>query len=320
MAATSPQLSQPAIYRGVARRIAQWHALLPILAEGPNAVVKNDVVMPLAQAIPKGIPGAKDKMRRISPRSPVPNIWSVMQKWVLALDEGTEAERAQKMSLQQELERSAEELAGTEGWGGNGLVFGHCDLLSGNVILPTATEQQSNGKKEEEEDNDDEVIPVTFIDYEYATPSPPAFDLANHFSEWGGFECDYSVLPTRSARHTFITEYVAAYASHASLPNPNDPSGKKQSGQDRRQAEEEWVRRLEAEVDLFRGIPGLYWGIWALIQAKISRIDFDYASYADKRLGEYWDWRRVEGGKVGSGEKGGGGEAPLRERRWGEQQ
>ena len=288
-------------------------------------MVKNDVVMPLAQAIPKGIPGAKDMMRRISPRSPVPNIWSVMQKWILALEEGTESERAQKISLQRELERSAEELSGTEGWGGNGLVFGHCDLLSGNVILPPATEQ-SNGKKENGDNGDDDVIPVTFIDYEYATPSPPAFDLANHFSEWGGFECDYSVLPTRSARRTFITEYVAAYASHASLSNPNNPSSKtQQSGQNQGQAEEEWVRRLEAEIDLFRGIPGLYWGIWALIQAKISRIEFDYASYADKRLGEYWDWRRVQEGKVGSsvgsgggGDGDGGEETPLRERRWGE--
>ena len=46
-----------------------------------------------------------------------------------------------------------------------------------------------------------------------------------------------------------------------------------------------------AEVDAFRGIPGLYWGVWALIQAEISTIDFDYVEFARLRLGEYWAWR-----------------------------
>ena len=41
-----------------------------------------------------------------------------------------------------------------------------------------------------------------------------------------------------------------------------------------------------AQVDRFRGAPGFYWGIWALIQATISQIDFDYAGYAEIRLGE----------------------------------
>ena len=57
------------------------------------------------------------------------------------------------------------------------------------------------------------------------------------------------------------------------------------------------VTRLLDEVDRFRGIPGLYWGIWALIQATISQIDFDYASYAEVRLAEYWACRAVEGGQ-----------------------
>lgn len=53
-------------------------------------------------------------------------------------------------------------------------------------------------------------------------------------------------------------------------------------------------------------------GVWALIQATISQIDFDYASYAEIRLGEYWAWRReVDGTRAQTGE-----EIPLRERRW----
>lgn len=142
---------------------------------------------------------------------------------------------------------------------------------------------------------------VSFIDYEYATPAPAAFDLANHFSEWGGFECDYNVLPTRSVRRAFIDEYLDSYTSHAPLPLDVD--------------RQTYVEQLFKEVDAYRGVPGLYWGIWALIQATISQIDFDYASYAEARLQEYWDWRAEEEG-VRENE---GKEEPLRERRWAEE-
>jgi hypothetical protein len=53
-------------------------------------------------------------------------------------------------------------------------------------------------------------------------------------------------------------------------------------------------------------------GVWALIQATISQIDFDYASYAEVRLGEYWAWRREEDGSRAQADE----EMPLRERRW----
>lgn len=64
-------------------------------------------------------------------------------------------------------------------------------------------------------------------------------------------------------------------------------------------------------MDEFRGIPGLYWGIWALIQAQISEIDFDYASYAELRLKEYWDWK--DSLQAEPKEKG---ELSVREARW----
>lgn len=140
---------------------------------------------------------------------------------------------------------------------------------------------------------------MSFIDYEYATPSPAAFDLANHFAEWGGFDCDFSVLPTRSQRRGFIEEYMQSYATH--------------TGEDRlSHGVELETQKLFDEVDAFRGIPGFYWGIWALIQATISQIDFDYAAYAEIRLGEYWAWRAEQDGSRAAS----GAELPLREARW----
>lgn len=148
-------------------------------------------------------------------------------------------------------------------------------------------------------DATDAVQTVNFIDYEYATPSPAAFDIANHFAEWGGFDCEHHLLPTRSQRLDFIREYVRSYFAHL--------------GHDMSQLDEgEEARKLFDEVDVFRGIPGFYWGIWALIQAKISQIDFDYASYAEVRLGEYWAWRKESDGNRTASQK----ELSLRERRW----
>lgn len=123
-----------------------------------------------------------------------------------------------------------------------------------------------------------------------------AFDIANHFAEWVGYSCDYSAIPTRSQRLAFIREYIATYA--------------KLVGQAMNQEEE--TQKLMDEVDLFRGVPGFFWGIWSLIQATISHIDFDYSSYAEERLGEYWAYKNeADGSRAASGK-----ELPLREQRW----
>src|SRR4051794_22816346 len=119
------------------------------------------------------------------------------------------------------------------------MVFAHCDLLSGNVIV----QPQAAGAT-----TSNTVPTVSFIDYEYATPSPAAFDIANHFAEWGGFDCEHHLLPTRSQRLDFIREYIQSYSSHLG-------SGESING-------EAMAQSLFAETDMFRGIPGFYWGIW----------------------------------------------------------
>ena len=144
---------------------------------------------------------------------------------------------------------------------------------------------------------------VSFIDYEYAAPSPAAFDIANHFAEWGGFDCEHALLPTRSQRLDFIQEYIRSYFGHLA-------PGKSQAELD---AES---KTMFNEVDVFRGLPGFFWGIWAIIQAKISQIDFDYASYAELRLGEYWAWREENDGSRAAAGK----EMPLRESRWAQEE
>lgn len=329
---THPEdLRKPVIYKAVAKRLAQWHAVVPCIAARTGHSRRNskntDFVVP-SEAL--GDAEFQHVIDNVAPGKPPPNVWTVMQKWIFALPTDTEAQRERQAELQKELTRTVAELSQRPGLGQNEvstmfslyvfpsqrdglvwlthftqqLVFAHCDLLSGNVIVlpkPQQTPAENNGVTAKDTTTD-----VTFIDYEYATPSPAAFDLANHFAEWGGFDCDFSVLPTRSQRREFITEYIRAYYAYK-----NEQNG---TAADFDEAAE--VDRLLNEVDVFRGLPGFYWGIWALIQATISQIDFDYASYAETRLGEYWAWRaEISGDRQRAGK-----EIPLREKRWAQEE
>ncbi|KAI2466386.1 ethanolamine kinase [Annulohypoxylon bovei var. microspora] len=278
-------LREPTIYLAVARRLAQWHAIVPCIYEArpPTNGVKD---------VNGNVNSSRDAtIDHAAPGKPSPNVWTVMQKWIFALPTDTEAQRTRQSNLQQELTKLIKELSQRPGLGEDGLVFAHCDLLSGNVII----EPQSLCAKE----GGEHQKTVSFIDYEYATPSPAAFDLANHFAEWGGFDCDFTVLPTYAQRLEFIREYIHTYFSL--LPEKPDSID-----------EEAETQKLLAEVDIFRGVPGFYWGIWALIQATISHIDFDYAEYAEIRLGEYWGWREA----VKNAENSSGKELSVREKRW----
>jgi len=221
-----------------------------------------------------------------APGRPAPNMWTVMQKWILALPADTPAQRERQALLQRELEDLVKQLSQRPGLGRDGLVFAHCDLLCANIIM-----HKDPGCKDPAA-----ATTVSFIDFEYATPSPAAFDVANHFAEWAGYDCDYSAMPTVAQRHAFVSQYVKTYAEL--------------SGETLDQEVE--TQKLMDEVDIFRGVPGFYWGIWAQIQAMISQIDFDYASYAELRLGEYWAYKaEKDGSRAAAGE-----EMPLRERTW----
>ncbi|KAK3937127.1 ethanolamine kinase 1 [Diplogelasinospora grovesii] len=306
-------LRKPEIYKAVARRLAQWHAVMPCIP-GPTGHGRTGRIRSTSKSQIPTVTYPDDIYQRCidgaAPGLPSPNVFTVMQKWIYALPTETEEQIRRQLELQAEQTRIVSEFS-ERPCGFQGLVFAHCDLLSGNVIVlpnqksqPAVNGEAVNGDNKAKPLATTEAPEVAFIDYEYATPSPAAFDIANHFAEWGGFDCDYSVLPTKAQRRAFIAEYVHAYFGF--LREKSGPEATKKVD------EAKEVEKLCREVNHFRGLPGFYWGIWALIQATISEIDFDYASYAETRLGEYWAWRdECDGKRAKRGE-----EMPLRETRW----
>ncbi|KAF5529336.1 ethanolamine kinase [Fusarium mexicanum] len=301
--ARAQDLREPLILSAIARRLAHWHATVPCLPDPnhsrddkhvngetkPNGLANGNTGTngdSQTKGNTNGIMNEDNKSRQeqidnTAPGKAPPNMWTTMQKWIFALPTDTDAQRQRQALLQAELKEMVQKLSQRPGLGKNGLVFAHCDLLCANVIIH----------------GDDEAAPtVDFIDYEYATPSPAAFDVANHFAEWAGYDCDYSAVPRQDQRLAFVREYIKSYFSL---------TGEEVD-------EEEEVRKLMAEVDAYRGVPGFYWGIWSQIQAVISKIDFDYAQYAELRLSEYWAYKGEEDGS----RKASGQEMPLREKTW----
>lgn len=126
---------------------------------------------------------------------------------------------------------------------------------------------------------------ASFIDYEYGSYAFRGFDIGNHFNEFASFDCDYSKYPTKDFQlqwfEWYLTEYNGGkdwwllcnylYSSMYVLVKPS-------------QQELEHVYR---EVEGFSLASHYYWGLWALVQATISDIDFDYLNYAILRFNEY---------------------------------
>ncbi|KAL9223996.1 hypothetical protein vseg_000073 [Gypsophila vaccaria] len=129
------------------------------------------------------------------------------------------------------------------------VVFSHNDLLCGNIML------------------NDEEGKLYLIDFEYGSYNYRGFDIGNHFNEYAGYDCDYSLYPSKEDQYHFFRHYL--------LPDaPNEVA-------------ETELEALYVETNTFKLTSHMYWAIWALIQAKMSPIDFDYVSYFFLRYNEY---------------------------------
>ncbi|KAL7717612.1 ethanolamine kinase [Entamoeba marina] len=113
---------------------------------------------------------------------------------------------------------------------------------------------------------------VWLIDYEYSSYNYRAFDLANHFVEWCGFECNWDNFPSKETQRRFLSIYV----SHNTGKDVDDAMVV-----DR-------VNELLEDVKWFELASHYFWGVWASIEAALSSIDFGYMDYSHMRLERYF--------------------------------
>ncbi|XP_014474051.1 PREDICTED: choline/ethanolamine kinase isoform X2 [Dinoponera quadriceps] len=138
------------------------------------------------------------------------------------------------------------------------VVFCHNDMQEGNILI------RENTRKPE----------IVVIDFEYCSYNYRGFDIANHFAEW---QYDYTVPdypffrerltagPTKEQKLDFIRAYLRTLGKEGA-------------------AEEE---RIMMEVKIFSLASHLFWGLWSIVNAKISQIPFGYWDYAVSRLKSY---------------------------------
>ena len=84
-------------------------------------VADGGIEVPLNSSAPTATALLKE-VNAITPSKPTPNIWTVMQKWILALPTTNEIEVKRKKVLQKELERTVADLGDKPGLGGNGVL------------------------------------------------------------------------------------------------------------------------------------------------------------------------------------------------------
>ncbi|KAH9003978.1 kinase-like protein [Lactarius hatsudake] len=126
---------------------------------------------------------------------------------------------------------------------------------------------------------------IIVVDFEYASPNPAAFDIANHFHEWTTnyhsstpHVLDQARYPSRAERRTFFTAYLANRAT-SDAPAFADLSPA---------ARERELAELEKTVRAWSPSSHAMWAAREDVQARIAQPEFDYVNYARCRMAAFY--------------------------------
>ncbi|KAM8974287.1 choline/ethanolamine kinase [Pelodytes ibericus] len=151
------------------------------------------------------------------------------------------------------------------------VVFCHNDVQEGNILL--LSKQSSPSDK------------LMLIDFEYSSYNYRGFDIGNHFcewiynyhhDEWPFYKAQLDDYPTREQQLHFFHSYLTE----------NCPG----------LCEDELRVQQEAmivEVNRFALASHFFWGLWSILQAKISTIEFGYLDYALCRFDAYFQHKHL---------------------------
>lgn len=185
------------------------------------------------------------------------SLWKQLYSWMdQALKATFQNERDASMAKKLELHKIPAELK----WLQHSIIskdaktsFCHNDLLAANLMVNDKTGQ------------------LHLIDFEYGGINYVAFDIANHFNEFaGGTDIasgtpNFDWLPSPALQRRF----VEAYLGQSTTPKE--------------------VENMLIEVQAFRLVNNLYWGLWAANQADTEGCEeFDFIVYATHRVTQYF--------------------------------
>lgn len=200
------------------------------------------------------------------------------------------------------------------------IVFSHQDLLCGNILYNPEWKMKGGGEAGEEEGGrstpsstnsalaagrgqgdghaaassavgtsrkgqGQERGRVQFIDFEYGGWNHRGFDIGNHFCEYAGFDPDYErSYPNQEQQEWFLKAYIEEWRRRVGEDEGGEEQGR---GGGKDEGEEEFLEGLYVWVNRYACAAHLFWGYWAVIQARYSPIKFDFLNYASQRLAGY---------------------------------
>lgn len=135
------------------------------------------------------------------------------------------------------------------------------------------------------------IYKIIVVDFEYASPNPLAFDIANHFHEW---TADYhsrtphtlnpAMYPTSEERRNF---YVAYLEHSLSPPTPSTINTSVSPNERVRELE---LQKLDRQVKVWSPASHAMWAVCGIVQARedlegnAEEPEFDYIGYAQCRM------------------------------------
>uniref|UniRef100_A0A8B9K4F4 ethanolamine kinase n=1 Tax=Astyanax mexicanus TaxID=7994 RepID=A0A8B9K4F4_ASTMX len=134
------------------------------------------------------------------------------------------------------------------------VVFCHNDVQEGNILMLDGRDRNSSDK-------------LMLIDFEYSSYNYRGFDFGNHFCEWvydythdqwPFFKANLDNYPNRQQQLHFIRNYLSECEDNV----PEDQA----------KIEEDII----IEANRYALASHFLWGLWSIVQARISKIEFGY--------------------------------------------
>ncbi|XP_052489604.1 probable ethanolamine kinase isoform X1 [Gossypium raimondii] len=238
--------------------------LLGVFGNGMvQSFINARTLTPADMRKPKLVSEIAKQLRRFHqveiPGSKEPQLWvdifKFFEKASTLQFEDTDKQRTYETISFKEVHKEVTELKELTTLLNSPVVFAHNDLLSGNLM------------------HNEEQEKLYLIDFEYGSYNYRGFDIGNHFNEYAGYDCDYSLYPSKDEQYHFFRHYL----------EPEKPY----------EVSEKDLEALYVETNTFMLASHLYWALWALIQARMSPIDFDYLGYYFLRYNEYKKQKRM---------------------------
>jgi thiamine kinase-like enzyme len=124
---------------------------------------------------------------------------------------------------------------------------------------------------------------LVVVDFEYCGYNPRGFDIANHFCEWTADYHSDEPAKMHPNRYPTLAEQVRFLESYL---DERDLAQGTVSSSFQRQND---IQQLLREVEGYVLASHFMWGLWGLIQANQSEIDYDFFQYATERLTSFVD-------------------------------